>query len=153
MAKTSFKIEGFKALNDNLKRLQKLSTQKSVLRASLDEAAKPVITDAQSRVPERSGRLRKAITMKGVLAPAQRRAEKELKSRFAVSRYLGVAGGKNGAPHGGLVEFGTKNQAPRPFLRPSWQAGKMGILDRLGTIMWRRIEKSVKAQTKRNSKK
>lgn len=153
MAKNNFRMEGFKELNDNLKRLEKLSTQKSVLRASLDEAAAPVVTDAQSRVPERTGRLRQAIQMRGVLSAAQRRAEKQVKSKTAVTRYLGVAGGKNGAPHGGLVEFGTKNNPPRPFLRPAWEAGKLGVLERLGTIMWRRIEKSIKAQTRRNNKK
>ena len=51
-----------------------------------------------------------------------------------------------------LMEFGTRHQAPQPFMRPAWDAHKGRLVDDIGADMWVEIQKAVKRKAARDAK-
>lgn len=149
MARNGVKLEGFDGLLDNLKSLEKVSTQKAAVRQAMRKAAKPIIDDAKSNVPVDSGALRDSIKIGSTLNKSQRKQARSTKEKGAVTQYLG-SGGK-GARHSHLVEFGTVDQPAQPFLRPAWDAGRDQYLTDLGREMEQTIAKAIKRQERRRN--
>lgn len=158
-----FELTGWKELNDNLMRLEKLSTQKTTLRKALIKSGQDIAADASSRAPKgKTGRLKNSISVGPKLTKAQKRAHKDYKSKTGVEVFLGSNDRK---AH--LIEFGTAEhkaggkfkgatipaQAPRAFMRPAWEAGKDALIGTLGKEMATEIQKAIKRQDRRNAKK
>lgn len=135
------KIEGLKELDRALKQLP-LAVQKRVLRATLQKAGQPIVEDAQGRAPRLTGELAERITIKATLSRRQRRRMR--KEKGAVVMFVGSTD-----PKAHLLEFGTEKMAARPFLRPSWDAGKAQVLATIRTELWTAIQKAARRLAKK----
>jgi HK97 gp10 family phage protein len=139
VAKTVFKVEGLKDLEEALKGLSR-ATGGSILKKAVTEAAVPIALEAQRNAPLDEGILRQEIKVSkakivnpGTAAFAQ--AMKETGDRaiaVAAARAANREAGGNGrsatvqvgptkrAGQGVLQEFGTAHHRPQPFMRPAW---------------------------------
>lgn len=59
---------------------------------------------------------------------------------------FGTAPHINGGRFSGTQHPGT---SPQPFMRPAWDAGQQGVLDRVGQEMWSEISKAAARAAKR----
>lgn len=153
---SKFEFEGFKELEENLKRLEKLSTQRSVMRKAIDDASKHIVEQAKTYAPYRKGRLEGSIKMSGKLNKSQSSLEKgNRETDTEITRYLGSTD-----PKSHLIEYGTspfinggkfkgtknKGMSPDPFLRPAWENGKNEVIPNLKDTLIKRINASIKRQ-------
>jgi len=141
----SAKFEGGKELVNALKQLPK-ALRKSALKSMLRKVAKPVLADARTRVPVRTGGLRDSLAIGTTLTKRQRRFS--IKTGDA-QIFLGA--GKGGA-HAHLIEFGTSKMSAKPFLRPAWDANKHKALKDAQKILWAILQKKAKTLAKKAAK-
>ncbi len=132
------KVLGLKELDLALRELPEAAA-KATLRAALKKAAQPVADVAASMAPVRTGRLSESISVRTQLSKRQRRGRKK---KDAVVMFIGAEAKKG--PHAHLIEFGTRFQGARPFLRPAWDAGKQGVLSSIRSQLATQIEKTRK---------
>lgn len=154
------KLEGFRELEQALAQIEKTATAKAVMRRALKTAARPVADLAAALAPEGpTGNLKRSISISTKLSKRQQQANRRLQAegKAAVEMFLGPDY-KQAGNHAHLVEFGTKphrnrgqfagtqhpGTAPRPFLRPAWEAEGRPTLDRLGKTLWVEIEKAAR---------
>lgn len=163
--KITFDVKGLKELEQTLMALPQAVGQNTA-RAAMRQAAKPMAERARDLAPERSGQLKKSIRIGTKLNGRQVKLLKELspEQRSAVELYLGpsYAKGDKGR-HGHLVEFGTRPRknggkfkgtmhpgtAPRPFLRPAFDAEGEATINRVGPILFKAIQRAMKREAKK----
>lgn len=169
MSKTDFKITGMKDLLANLKNIEKTSTQKAVLRKTIDEASQPMLADAKARASSVVGkspysrkgankRMADSFRLSSRLTKEAKRYNKNMgyeDSKTAVTRHLGsnhkaaVMTELGTKPHilGGRFK-GAKHPGtePKPMLRPAFDNNKQKVVNNLAEIMGRNIEKAIKKQ-------
>lgn len=134
----------------------KVGTGKGAVRRALKKALEPIRAQAAA-----AGPFEVAITSKLNRSQAAG-ARGEGRGREVV-QYVGAvdAGGK-GAPHAHLVEFGTGPRhhasgkyvgfvAPRPFLRPAWDANAPDLVQRVSELVWIEITKALERQAARDA--
>ncbi len=107
MASVNINLDGMRQLQRQIERLAKAFPEGKTEEISL-QAAEVIAEDARQRAPVESGRLKRAIQAK-----RWKRGKSESVVLAAVDR------SKNGAPHAGLVEFGTSRTAAKPYFRPA----------------------------------
>jgi len=124
----SAKIEG---LNDLVKRMKTLEPKlaKSALRSAVGAGAQVINKEAQSIVTVDEGDTKKAIHKK-----RSRRESNNHRETFTV----GVKNNK--APGWWHLEFGTKNMAAKPFLRPAFESKKMEAVLAIKTKLFQKLE-------------
>lgn len=155
---------GYKALYENLLKLEKTTTQKRVLQKALVEAAEPMAEKAAAAAPVLEGDLQKSIGVGTKLTDRGRKAAPPLpEDKFRVNAYVGSD--SRIAPEATLVEYGTKERVqkttgretgsvtPQPFMRPAFYAEAKPTLDRLAAIAERLITAAVDRQARRNAKR
>jgi len=116
MKSTRFVLTGDKAIDRKLKKLgPKLG--KKIIRRAMRPAAKVVRDEAKANCPVDTGTLRQSIKV---------RAAK--RSRQKIELLVTTSGSDNlftgSAYYGGMVEWGTAFQAPRPYMRSAYDAKK-----------------------------
>ena len=123
-------------MGDLLKKLRTLpeKVQKNVLTGAVRAGAKPIVKEAKRLVPVRTGNLKKSI---GV----NKRRTVGTVVRFSISPRKG---GKYDGYYGAFVEFGTKKMAPRPFMRPAFEAKGEESIDAVREYIAKRLEKELK---------
>ena len=131
----TFKVEGFSELDAALSDLPK-ATARNVVKRVLIKIATPIARDFASRVTVLTGRLQRGIGVGTKLSRRQARLARKIEGKSAVEVYVGAAPVKEAT----LEEFGSEHNAPKPALRPAWDAGKDRALDRLGPEMWAEIK-------------
>jgi HK97 gp10 family phage protein len=153
-------ISGVRELNAALGDYSK-ATARGILERTLKRAAEPIRADAARMAPVESGELRDGIIVEvvrknaGTLAYADvmrgggTRAEAALAARNANREAAGKGlsasvSVRSTAWHSHLVEFGTVNTAPQPFLRPAFEGGKGRALTDIKTIMGDELNKAAK---------
>jgi len=148
------KLTGFAELEKKLEVLSK-AAGKAAMRKSLKAAAQPIVVAAQGSVPVASGALKNSMDVSTKLAPRQAKLHKKAfrDDRSSVEMFIGPsynlgAGGR----HGHLVEFGTYKTAPRPFMRPAWDAGSAQMLTDLGKNIGIEIDKAIGRAARRAAK-
>lgn len=109
-----------------------------ILRAAITKASRLVRQIAASKVPVKTGALKKSLGVKiktyrdgrtiGVIGPRTDVKGKPPKYR----KLYRVPGSKkkvlrNPSMYAHLVEFGTKRSRPRPFMRPAYEAAKAQV--------------------------
>lgn len=163
--KTTIKTQGFKELEQALAEIEKKSTAKAVMRRALVKAATPVVVAAEALAPDGpTGNLKGSIGISTKLSRRQIRQNRKLRAegKAAVEMFLGPDYKKAGR-HAHLVEFGTAphvnggkfkgskhpGAAPKPFMRPAWDAEGRATLDRLGAEMWSEIDRAAKRSAKK----
>lgn len=165
--KTSFKLEGFKELEAALLDLPK-ATQGNVLKRAIAAPAAD-FADAAARIAPSPGVYGKGtlkdqikVSQPKIIAPgkaafAQAMAEGSTRAEAAsAARAANRAAGGTGksvvvqvgptrrAFYGQFLEFGTSRQSPRPFMRPTWDAMGLGMVDQFGDVLREEIEKTRK---------
>jgi HK97 gp10 family phage protein len=160
MARELVRIEGLRELDRALAELPK-ATARNVLRRVLTKRARPIVETAKQLVPVDTGRLRDSIAVSPRLGTKAGNAEYAAAMRAGLGKEAAAsalrdarraAGGQGSfaevyvgpgrLPHAHMVEFGTAKMAPRPYLRPAWDAHKDGILDGIKDDLWMEIQKS-----------
>lgn len=141
--KVTGKITGFKELRAALAELPR-ATERSVVRKVLKRRAEPIADMARSLAPVDTGALRDSIAVTTKLSRRHRKALKEGKKDTNV--HIGASSKAH------LQEFGTREHAPQPFMRPAWDAHKGGLVDEIRADMWVEIQKAVNRKAKRDAK-
>jgi HK97 gp10 family phage protein len=157
------KIDGLKEIEAALKTLSK-STARRVQQRVLMKRAEPIRDAAKAKVPVRTGALKA-----GIIATTKRpRGHKTA----AAQAFAGAGGGKAGRaaakaaggtpaevfvvtprlPQAHMVEFGSVNNRPQPYLRPAWDALKHGTLDGIAKDLWAEIQAAAARSAKRRKR-
>jgi HK97 gp10 family phage protein len=133
MARKS-QILGAAALDKVLGQLPRRIEEQTVLKA-LREGAKPIVKDAKKRVPVRSGKLKKAITV--------RKGSRRRTAKGGGQLVIGFKKPESRRAH--LTEFGTSRQPAQPFMRPAIDAQGQAAIDAIGKRLGGDIEKAAEA--------
>lgn len=129
-----FKLEGLKELEQALGQLPR-ATQRNVLRRVLEDAGEPIAQAARARAPRDVGNLIESIDV----SPRLTRRQKARHQKVAgVEMHVGA--GAN--PQAITQEFGTFSNAPQPFMRPAYDAEKVGSMNIIYHSLWGEIEKA-----------
>jgi len=130
------RIEGFAKIDRHLARLSRVS-QRKVIEAALRAGGQILIDEAKLQVPVATGTLRDSITMR--FGGRSSGAGQHFRSRDLV-----VGPRRRTAFYGSMVEFGTEDTAPEPYMRPAFEiaapAAVRAAVDHLAGA-WRAAEK------------
>lgn len=133
-------LTGFEEFEEALNELPSRATQKNVVRRVLKAAAEPIADAAASMAPVESGRLAFSIS---VSTKGTRRARwKGVGGPGAVVVAIGPAGGTGALNYASFVEFGTVDTPAEPYMRPAWDGGKFGALERIKSGLRIEIDKA-----------
>lgn len=133
MARTKIRVEGLRELDRALRELPK-ATGKNVLKRVLMKAGQPIEHHAERLAPVRTGHLKQSI---GTGTKLTRRQRRQHKKESPVEVFVGAA-----EPKAHMQEFGQAHHPPQPFLRPAWDANKMGALNSIKNDLGEEIEKA-----------
>ena len=141
-------LEGFENFERNLAQLQKLATRRAVARRALIKAAQPMADMAQGLAPVGDSNTLAPSIMVGTKlskrqAPLHRKMFKG--DRASVEVFVGAGP----VPSAHTQEFGTVHHAPQPFMRPAWDRDHKALLQRLGELMAKEIDKAVTRAARR----
>jgi HK97 gp10 family phage protein len=117
------KVEGLKELQERLKALPD-RVSKDVLREVLLTAARPLVGAMRAGAPKHSGDLADSITAGSRLSSRQASLHRQT-DKNDVEIFVGP--GPLSYAH--IVEFGSKYQQSKPYVRPAWDSGKGALLE------------------------
>lgn len=143
-----FTIEGLAELQELMRSKLPDATSKNVLRRAMLKRAEPILNDARSRAPKRTGRLQLSIG-EGTRLSARQRQLFHPVDPDDVSVFVGASP----LPYAHLVEYGTRHASPHPFMRPAWEAGKQAFADGIRQDIWEEIQKAIARQERRAARK
>jgi HK97 gp10 family phage protein len=163
--KETFKLEGFKELEDALLELPK-ATQGNVLKRAITLPAAD-FADAASRIAPSPGKyghgtLKAEIKVgkasviapgKAAFAAAMKEGGTRAEAAQAARNANRAAGGRGKAAivrvgptqkafYGVFQEFGTAHHAAHPFMRPTWDSMGPGMIGQIGDVLGTEIEKA-----------
>jgi len=144
----TMKLEGFEGFEKNLAQLEKLATRRAVARRSLIKSAQPMADIAQGMAPVGdTNTLAPSIMVGTKLSKRQAALHRKMfrNDRAAVEVFVGA--GPLSSAH--TQEFGTAHHAPQPFMRPAWDQDHKALLQRLGELMAKEIDKAITRQARR----
>ena len=104
-------LRGIEQFRRNLEALDR-KVRNKILRQALRDGAKRMAASVKSRAPVSSGKLKRSVKV---------RTGRRKKDTISVD--VVVTGGHE-TPMVAAVEYGRDGQAPRPFIRPAFQAEK-----------------------------
>lgn len=139
-------IEGLAELQESLRELPD-ATSRNVLRRVAKELLTPIADRARQLAPINDGKLRASIVVGDKLS----RRQKSQFQRVDPSDVVMFVGA-GALPQAHMMEFGTVDVTPRPFLRPAWDAGKNAVTEGLKDALWKQIEKAAKRQARKAAK-
>lgn len=127
---TEVKISGFAHLNKAIEGLTQIQ-QAIGLSPLLVEALEPMRDVAAGIAPDdpKTGRpwdLGDSIQVGTRQRSGRAKADRSL-GQYEARAYMGPT--KGGYPQAIMQEFGTVRHLPSPFMRPSWDTGKKGVLE------------------------
>jgi len=135
----SFKIQGGKELDNALKELGK-DLEKKVAKSAVRQGANVIAKEARLNAPVgNSGNLRRSIRV----VARSRRVGDAVVSVVTRSGKKWQSRGMN-AWYAGLVEFGTKNRAATPFIRPALDSKSAEAVKAMSLMIQKRISKLAK---------
>jgi HK97 gp10 family phage protein len=144
----SGKVLGNKELIRAMRRIPYAVKKNKFFMAVFRQAAKPIIAAARSKIKDDKGDLRRSIKAFST------RASRRLPALYVGPKATGGSAKKNdqraGGYYGAMVEYGTVNAAPHPFMRPAWdqsqnQAGSL-LLNGAKTIVEKVLKRELKGQ-------
>lgn len=139
------KVDGLSQLGAAFDELSK-ATARNVGRRVLVQAGQITADMASSLAPDDpstpSPDLHTSIAVGTKLTKRQAKLNRSSKNtdRSFAEAYVGAT--KDVNSYASLVEFGTVNTSPRPFLRPAWDATKDAVLASIGKLLGIEIEKA-----------
>ena len=140
MTAFTFKVEGFKGIEEALAGLTTVRNRKTQLKRVMKEALEPVAADAQAMAPVRSGRMKASIGVSDKLNRSQRKQAP--KNDDEIVMHVGPYGRVNTITE----EFGAQGRPPKPFMRPAWDRNSRDMLNALAVGLLPEIEAAVKRQ-------
>lgn len=129
------RVEGLRELSYALEELPK-ATQKNTLRRVLRKAAANFDDIASSMAPVLTGELQRSVVTGSQLNKSQKRYAKKETKHF-VEIHVGTSD-----PAGIFQEFGTFKEPSQPFMRPTWDSTKNGMLETIKRELGTEIQKS-----------
>lgn len=149
------KVEGLKELDAALGEIGKAAAKAVLKRVGL-KALKPVADAARSIAPDdpetQGNDLRSSIGVGTKLSPNQARQKRSAIKAGEEKYFVEVYAGAGPLPQAHLQEFGAKGDPPQPFLRPSWDSHKGGVLETIKSDMGGEIIKTAKRQAARRAR-
>jgi HK97 gp10 family phage protein len=142
----TIKMDGLKDCEEALNELTN-ATARNVLRRALMQAGEPVRAAAESLAPVRTGKLKQGIVTTTQLSRRQRKSNPK---QSAVEVYVGAGGDRASFAH--LVEYGTSDTAPKPFLRPAIDANQSEVITSFVDILKAEVSKAL-ARARRKAAK
>jgi HK97 gp10 family phage protein len=140
MTAFTFKVEGFKGIEEALAGLTTVRKRKAQLKRVMKEALEPVARDAQAMAPVLSGRMKASIGVSDKLNRSQRKQVS--KNDDEIVMHVGPYGRVNTITE----EFGAQGRPPKPFMRPAWDQNSRDMLNALAVGLLPEIEAAVKRQ-------
>lgn len=131
-----FKLEGLSECHAALRALPD-ATAKNVLRRIGRQRLEPMAERARALAPVEDGTLKESVMVSTQLTRRQRSQHQKL-GPDDVEIFMGAGA----LPQAHMMEFGTVDVAPRPFMRPAWDGGREKLLEGLKEDLWREIEKA-----------
>ena len=143
-------VSGLKELDQALGELPK-ATARNVLKRTLNKAAVPMVEEAKRQAPVRTGKLRDSIMASSRIKNTVGNSEYSAAMRAGLGKeaarsallaarkankgqgsfaevYIGPARGGGIIRYAHIVEFGSVDTAPQPYMRPAWDATKDKML-------------------------
>lgn len=102
-----------------------LKVQKKIVRKALRKAARPILAEARARVAVDTGKLRDGLSIKAVRA---RRGVFGVQVVTPRRVDLGIPADAKGF-YPAVLEYGSENHPPRPYLRPALDANREKAVD------------------------
>lgn len=134
--KTSMQMTGLRELGAAMKELDS-RVQKRIARSATAAGARVIANEAKARVPVDKGTVKKNIRT------ANLKPNKPGLQETAVGvRVNGKT--EDSAFHWRYVELGTAKMAPRPFLRPAFEAKKVEAAERIKEQLAKRLDAEAK---------
>lgn len=159
MTRVRVKFEGGRELEQALGQLGTLYRRKKAARDALLEGAAPIHSAAQANAPVRTGGPEKRFTVGSGESRVRRRGA--LRLHVSIGTRLSRSQARQNADKmpvevyvgtrdraGRLQEFGTKDAAAQPFMRPAWDAMKARALEIVKDALWRQISRQAALQAK-----
>ena len=140
MTAFTFRVEGFKGIEEALAGLTTVRKRKTQLKRVMKEALEPVAADAQAMAPVLSGRMKASIGVSDKLNRSQRK--QVAKNDDEIVMHVGPYGRVNTITE----EFGAQGRPPKPFMRPAWDRNSRDMLNALAVGLLPEIEAAVKRQ-------
>ena len=108
---------------------------KGTLTKILKKNAQPIADDAASKIKNRTGALSRSVKVGTQLSPRQKALDQSdnPETQYTTKVYIGAGP----LPYAHIYEFGSSRQAPHPFLRPAWEAGKSRMWSGITADIWR----------------
>lgn len=161
MTKGFCKVEGMRELEDQMRILLTRATARNTARRALVAGANIIVSSAQAKAPEDTGRLRRAI----IHSPRAKRADAGAQVYGEVLRAGGnqfearaAARAANRAASGSVLhyvgvdartgtgifqEFGTRKHPAQPFLRPAFMQTQEQVLQAIAAALRVEVSKAV----------
>lgn len=127
------KVEGLRQVQTALRELPKKSLRRNVLKRVGMRRLEPIARDMRAHVAVHQGLLRESISVSTVLSKRQRKLHRKQDD-------VEIFAGPGPDPAGHLEEFGSIHNAPHPFVRPAWDAGKHALLEGIEDDLWAEIQ-------------
>ena len=143
------RIEGLRELNAALARLPR-ELDRKVLNAALMAGARPMVETIKARAPVDTGTLARNIRARPVRPYPGTTATVEIGVRRLNKRQVNLLREKArkagqsprvNAWYWRFLEFGTSKMPARPFMRPGFEAQKLGVIESIKLALARRIER------------
>ena len=144
----------FRELEQNLARLEKRATRRSVARRALMAAAEPIEASAREFAPDDPATgapydLKSSITS-STRQKSKRRAFRKINDSDQV---VHIGPTREGYPQAMVMEFGGKFHRAIGFMRRAWRAeGGEKALDRIAKVMTEEIARAIKLQDRRQAR-
>lgn len=139
-------MEGLAELQTALRELPD-ATARNVLRRVAKDALEPIAQRARQLAPVDRGALIFSIGVNNKLTRRQR-SQADKGDPNDVVMYAGAGG----LPQAHMMEFGTVDIPPRPFLRPAWDEGKDRLMQSIKDSLWKEIEKAANRAARKAGK-
>jgi len=133
-----------------------LASGRGVLRRTALKVLQPVAEAAKGLVAKRTENLKNSIGVGIKLTERQaglHRRGFKANPKSSAEAFVGPSydlGG--GGRHGHLVEFGTVNHGPQPFMRPAWDSQKTDVFDDIKKELWAEISKAAKRAARKRAR-
>jgi HK97 gp10 family phage protein len=141
------RIEGLSQLKAALRALPD-ATAKNVVRRVLRKRGEPVAERARQLVPVDKGELKASIAVSTKLTRRQRARHQKF-GPDDIEVFIGAGP----HPQAHMQEFGTVKDPRQPYLRPAWDAERMGVLEGIKEDLWAEIEKAAARRVRRAARR
>jgi HK97 gp10 family phage protein len=148
MFKVVVEVEGLREAQEALRSMLPDRTARNVMRRVLKKRATPIRNKAKSLAPYRRGKLKSRIEITGKLHKGQRSSYRK---QHPDDVELFVAAGP--LPWAHMMEYGTKDVKPHPYMRPAWDQVRHTILQHVAKDMWDEIEKALARMARKAARK